>query len=164
MKAQIFWIGFVVCMLLMSVVIYGTALIISLTDPTFAVEPDYEQKAANWDQHRAQVATNNRLGWMADLTTTAADEPEHVDVSLALFDKWGKPINGASVEVETFYNARASRRIHDTLEQVGEGAYEKRMELSPSGVWEFRLVVKRKDDTFTKTIRKSILSVPRGRP
>ena len=35
MKSQIFWIGFVVSMLLMSVVIYGTALIISLTDPTF---------------------------------------------------------------------------------------------------------------------------------
>jgi hypothetical protein len=164
MKSKTFWIAFVIALLSSSFVIYGTALFLSLSDPTFAVEPEYEEKAAHWDDQQRQMAVNQRLGWTVELDTTPADEPQHVDVTLNLFDKYGKTINGATVDVVTFYNARAARRIHGMLDHIGDGEYGKRMKLSPSGLWEFRVTVTCGDDTYTETTRQSILSVPGPAP
>ena len=45
MRAKIVWIGIIVGLLSMSIIIYGVGIILAVTDPSFALEPEYEKKA-----------------------------------------------------------------------------------------------------------------------
>ena len=68
MKPRYFWIGLVVALLALSVGVHAVLLIASINDPSFAVEPDYERKARNYDEIQRQREASRALGWMADLT------------------------------------------------------------------------------------------------
>ena len=161
MKPRYFWIGLVVALLAFSVGVHAVLLIASINDPSFAVEPDYERKARNYDEIQRQREASRALGWMADLTTSPAD-PGEVQVSLSMFDRYGKPLREAAVSVETFHVARAGNWIRGELQPAGDGVYAATLPLRRSGLWEFRLKVVRGDDVYTETIRKSVLSTPRN--
>jgi len=45
----------------------------AISDPSFAVEPDYYAKAIAWDAHQAQARDNAELGWELKLDVAAAD-------------------------------------------------------------------------------------------
>jgi len=161
-KPRYFWIGLVIALLSLSVGVHAVLLIASINDPSFGVEPDYEQKARNYDQIQRQREASRALGWMADLTTLPADAGE-VGVSVNLFDRYGKPLREAEVSLETFHVARSGHWVRGQLEPAGDGVYAATLPLRRSGLWEFRLRVVLGDDVFTETIRKSVLSTPRNR-
>jgi len=156
MKHKIFWIGLIVGLLGMSMVIYGIGVYFALNDPSFAVEPDYQGKAARWDEIRHEQKLSDELGWTADLETVPAQNRGEVDVKLTLTDSKGDPVKGAKVEVECFHNARAANIYKDTLPEISEGVYGKTMPLARPGIWEFRLRVTHDDDVFVKKVRKSV--------
>jgi nitrogen fixation protein FixH len=162
MKGRL-WIGIVVGLLTMTVAMQVLLLVVATTDPSFAVEPDYEARAARWNEVQRQEATNRRLGWTVDLETTPAATPGMAAVRVSLFDTWGKPLRDATVEIETFHAARAANVVKATLPGDGEGAYVATLPLRPSGLWEFRLTARSGDDLFTARIRKSVLTTPGGR-
>ena len=91
------WIGFVVSLLVTSVIVHGALLYVAVKDPSFAVEPDYEAKANNWDNLQRERQASARLGWTTDLSTQPASRPGEVDVALDLFDRYGKRIHEAGV-------------------------------------------------------------------
>jgi nitrogen fixation protein FixH len=161
MRAQVTWIGIVVGLLLMSVVTQGVLIVLATTDPSFAVEPDYDAKAARWDDHQRQERENARLGWTVDLGTKAASVPGAVDVTLTAFGTYGKPLRDATVDVEAFHNARASEVLRARLEPAGDGVYAARLPMRRSGVWEFRLTITRGGDIYTETVRSGVLVPPR---
>jgi len=130
-------------------------LIKATSDPSFAVEDDYYQKAENWDEYAAQRDTNSRLGWRAVLTA-AVVERGAARVSVILVDREGTPIPGAAVSVVAFHNARASNRLEGTLTWNPDGSYETELPLRRPGIWEFRLLVTRGEETFTQTIRHEL--------
>lgn len=162
MKSSIVWIGIVVALLLFSVGTQVTLMVAAVHDPSFAVEPDYEERARNWDAVQAQRARNEALGWTVDLSTAPGERPRTVDVELLVFGAYGKPLREARVRVATFHNARAAHVIEADLPGNGEGVYRATLPMTMSGVWEFRVEVLDGEDLYTETVRKSVLSRPRG--
>jgi len=149
-------------LLLSSVVIQGTALIVALSDPSFAVEADYEWKARNWDRLRRQAQSSDALGWSFDLRTAPAPTAGEVQVRLTLLDREGVPVEGADVDVSAFHNARANQILTSRLPEVEEGIYGQTLPIRRSGVWEFRVEITRGKERFAGKVRKSVLSVPRS--
>jgi nitrogen fixation protein FixH len=156
-KAKIFWVGLIVALLSMTVLTYGVGLILAISDPSFAVEENYEQKAENWDEIQRERHESDQLGWTIDLSVKPGGIRGEADVSLELYDQWGKAIHEAIVEVECFHNARAADIQRTQLDFVADQYYGKRMMLQRSGLWEFRLRITAGDDIFVKKLRKSVV-------
>lgn len=156
MRAKITWIGIIVGLLGMSIVIYGVAIVVTLTDPSFALEPDYEKKAADWDAIQRQRTINKELGWSAKVNVEAGPRRGEIVVRLTLHDQDDQPIDGAIVELEAFHNARAGQVYRARLDHIADGEYTAAMPIARTGMWEFRLTANHRGDVFTKTIRKSL--------
>lgn len=113
-------------------------------DPSFAVEADYYDKAVHWDDSAAQERRNTELGWRLTINPSAADGLE-----LTMVDGLGRPVEGATVSVEAFHNARSADRVTLALIDHGPGVYRQTAEFARPGIWEFRVVARRGADTFT---------------
>jgi hypothetical protein len=123
---------------------------VATSNPSYAVEKDYYQKALHWDDRRAQERINHELGWVVTLAVSgprAAGETAELELGLA--DRDGQPVNGAAVSVEAFHNARADRILRASLRGSGGGRYTSGLAMRRPGVWEFRINASRGDDTFT---------------
>jgi nitrogen fixation protein FixH len=138
-----------------TVVFHGALLVFSLVDPSFAVVPDYEGKAARWDEAKRELEESRALGWMVDLRTRPAG-PGYVEVSLEVFDRYGKPVRASEARVEAFHIARASERLGDRLSRTEDGRYVALMPLGRPGLWEFRLTVERDSERYVGVVRKDV--------
>lgn len=156
--AHIRWPAGIVALLGMSVVIQTFAIFVAHGDPSFAVEPDYEQKAANYDDVIAQRQANAALGWTASVRTVPADRPGGaVIVRVRLVDGTGAPVDGAAVSFDACHVGRASNVLHSSLSPDASGSYSVELPASRSGIWEFRITATRSDDVFTAKIRQDVL-------
>lgn len=124
------------------------------SDPTFAVEPQYYQKAINWDDEMAQRRANDALGWTTRVEVfPGADGPT---LRVHVLDREGQPVTGAQVSAETFHNARASQVLTATLQGDGDG-YSAALAMQRPGLWEVRLAVQRGKDHFTRVERLELV-------
>lgn len=129
-------------------------------DPSFAVEPDYYQKAVHWDDELAQRRHNAELGWRATTALTAAADGG-AELRVRLTDSAGAPLAGATVRVEAFAIDRASQvatltLAADTGSDAGSdagGAYAARLSVARRGRWELRLEAVRGAERFTSVER-----------
>jgi len=121
-------------------------------DPSFAVETDYYDKAVHWDDSAAQERRNVELAWRLRISA----EPS-VGLELTIVDGVGLPIDGASVTVEAFHNARSADRVALAPMDCGGGVYRQAAEFSRPGIWEFRFVARRGADTFT-AVRQIVIA------
>ena len=125
------------------------------SDPSFAVEPDYYARAVRWDDELAQRRRNEALGWqLAPSVARVAGDSTLLRVRLA--DAAGRPLGDAAVAVEAFAVARSARVERATLAQAaGEapGAYDGRLRMAQSGLWELRVVATRGGERFTAVRR-----------
>ena len=119
-------------------------------DPAFAVEPDYYRKAVEWDKVQAEQEKSDALGWHV-LVDARQDE-----LRIRLTDRLGRPVDGATVEVEAFANARASQRIVGRLVPKGLGVYVLQRPFDRSGLWEYRLAAVRDQERFTHVAQKEL--------
>ena len=125
---------------------------VATSNPSYAVEEDYYQKALHWDDKRAQDRTNEELGWFVELAVRPAATPgEEPALEVRLIDAGGEPLDGAVVAVETFHNARADDILRANLDAVGGGVYRTTLPMRHNGRWELRLTVDRGQDHFTHT-------------
>src|SRR5690606_24674164 len=148
----------VVLLLGSSVLIQGTAIYLASSDPSFAVVPDYERKAAEWDREAQLRRESDALGWSAEVETGAGARRGDVIVSIALRDRLGNPVEGASVSVEMLHHARASNVLSEILpESAAAGVYERTVALRRPGRWEFHLTARRGDELFLKTLDQSVV-------
>lgn len=133
-------------MLLMLVMVYKAT-----TDRSFAVEPDYYQKALNWDEGAARRRASAALGWTAQVSVAeTADIYKNRDVTCVLADKSGSPISDASVSMIAFSHARGSERLTLEFQALGSGQYTSRTRIARPGLWEFRIAAQRGTDTLLK--------------
>jgi len=136
---------------------------VATSNPSYAVEEDYYQKALHWDDKRAQDRANEELGWVLDLevhpAATPAGEPT---LEVRLTDAGGEPLDGAVVAVETFHNARADDILRARLDPVGEGVYRTTLPMRHNGRWELRFTADRGQDHFTHAETRHLF-VERGR-
>ena len=151
-----FWIAFTTVILVGGLIAGGIMLFVSWNHPSLTADDDYYQRAVGYDQVKAQETTNLALGWVLDLEITRkvnTGVPEAL-VHLKLADAAGNALEGAEVDVETFHLARSGDRFRGLLPAVAPGIYEVSMPLRRSGIWEFRFVILRGDDTFTATLER----------
>jgi len=118
------------------------------SNDSYAVEPDYYQKALHWSDKQAQDRVNAELGWRLEYTVEPAQPGQDPTLSVTLTSAEGEPVTGATVAVETFANARRDDVLTATV-SPSESGYETTMPMRRDGLWEFRFTVTRGDDLFT---------------
>ena len=119
-------------------------------DPAFAIEPDYYQKAVDWDRLQAEKAASDALGWHVVV------DARFDGLRIRLNDRWGRPVTAAVVDVEAFPNARAQYRVRGRMADRGEGVYVFERPFDRPGIWEYRLTAVRDGDRFLHTTKTEL--------
>lgn len=126
-------------------------------DPSFAVEPDYYQKAVHYDDVMAQRARNAELGWTLE-PRVARDAEGGATLRVRLADAAGRAIDGATLSVEAFPVARSADVVRATLVASADGGdYAVALPVRHAGRWELRFDASRGGDRFTAVERVEIL-------
>ncbi len=134
----------------------------AVSDPSFAVEPDYYAKAVAWDAHQAQARDNVELGWTFRIDVAAADPGTgRARVVADVLDRDGLPVRGLTVELEAFHNARASQVVRSELAETAEHAYAADVAVLRPGFWEFRVIAARGTEVFTAIVNQDAPGVLR---
>lgn len=121
-------------------------------DDSFAIEPDYYQKAVDWDSTMAQASRSTALGWHLDARLGApVGGVSQLMVSLQAADS--TPVDGAAIRVEATHNARAAQILAAELVPAGPGRYQTDLASARLGRWELRFDVRRGPEHFTTTVR-----------
>lgn len=118
------------------------------SNESYAVEPDYYQKALAWNDKRAQDRHNAELGWQLEFTVEPVPVGQDPIMHVGLTTLDGEPITDASISVETFANARRDDVLTAGL-AGSESGYQTALPMRRSGLWEFRFTVTRGDELFT---------------
>lgn len=118
-------------------------------DPSFAVEPDYYQRAIAWDSTMAEAREDVRLGWSLHATLTPGDSVLHLGVDVA--DAAGTPLADLTIAVTATHNARASDVWATRLTSRGPGHYEGTLPSRRVGIWILTFAVSRGAERFVVT-------------
>jgi nitrogen fixation protein FixH len=118
------------------------------SNDSYAVEPDYYQKALHWNDRQAQDRANARLGWQLEFTVEPAEQGQDPMLRVDLTTIEGAPVADAAISVEAFANARRDDILTATV-GAAESGYETTLPMRRDGLWEFRFTVTRGDDLFT---------------
>jgi hypothetical protein len=129
-----------------------TMATIAADDPSFAVERDYYKKAVAWDRELEQQGENARLARMVTLETRSTPR-RTAALALRISDASGTPLDGASVDLEAFPNARAGERQRLVFTETRPGAYVAELAVTRTGLWELRLIVTRGKERTTHVLR-----------
>ncbi|MFI4915359.1 MAG: FixH family protein [Phycisphaerales bacterium JB060] len=141
------WPLAVVCILTVSMVVCGITVVAAVSDPSYAVEDDYYQKAVDWDHAREIEIASERLGWNADAVLTTGDGI----LAVTLEDAEGQPITGASVRAVVFHHARRGDARELVLQSQDNGRYTAVLHRPREGQWQVRLRVSRERHQFVLT-------------
>jgi hypothetical protein len=151
------WPVLIIGALVIHVVVSLATVVVATTNPSYAVEEDYYQKALAWDARRAQDRHNLELGWQLDFEVApppaAGSDPQLV---VRLADRSGRPLNDARVAVAAFHNARADQIVRVEPAAAGSGVYACPLAIRRAGRWELRFTVDRGGEHFTRTITRDI--------
>jgi nitrogen fixation protein FixH len=137
-------------------VILGTCVAANLwiirlanSDPSFAIEENYYEKALRWDEELAQRRHNAELGWQLAPALSPISANSGAELRLTLRDAAGKPLEGAAVTVRALHNARAGEPFDAELAPRGTADFAARLPIRRPGLWELRFEVRRGTDRFT---------------
>ena len=147
--------GIVFALIGANATVVGITVYLANSDKSFAVEPDYYQKALTWDEHVQEQARSRALGW------TMRVEPGAIGVAgrraqIVIQDREGKPVEGARVKATAFPVIRASERVAMEFEALEPGVYRADVALRDTGAWEFDIRATRDGQTCSDRIRASI--------
>ena len=160
--AHVFWPGLVIVVLGLSLASGALTIVAATGDPSFAIEPDYYDKALAWDEHARRLRDSEALGWTARLGVGAdADALDRRTLTLSLTDASGELIRDASVTVVAYHQARSGERLSLTLEPGETGAYTAPLAVGRTGLWEFRVEAKRDAAAFLDTQQIWVNPAPR---
>jgi nitrogen fixation protein FixH len=146
---HIFWPGMVVGLLCVSLTAAAITVVAAVSDPSFAVEEDYYEKALRWDEHVAQQARNAALGWSVEIAPGQRDAAGRTSLRVSLRDRAGAPIEGATITATCFHHAHRADAEQLELVPSGPGEYGAPARLDRPGKWGVSLVVLSGGETFT---------------
>lgn len=130
-------------------------------DPSFAIEPNYYQKAVHWDSTMDQMRANQTLGWHVAPTLGQFTPQSGARLQVTVTDAAGAVIQGATVRVAAFFNARANDVIDETLVRDSAG-YAVTLPVKYAGVWELQFDVQHGGQRFTSTSRVEAVPARNG--
>jgi hypothetical protein len=73
-----------------------------------------------------------------------------------VFDRAGKPVENAEIELVAFAHLRANNRPPPDWLPPGGGVYTAILPFEDPGMWEFRLSIKRGPEKFTQIVQREI--------
>ena len=153
------WALVPVALLLSSALGVGSMAVIATRDPHFATEQDYYKKAISWDQTQAQAASNQRLGYVAELPALVRfDAQRHAVLDLTLRDRLGQPVTGAQLSADAFANAYSGKLVHAVFEEQSAGHYRAKLTVSHAGQWVFEIVGSASGARFTAELRADLVA------
>ena len=140
------------------------AITLATGDRSFAVVPDYYQKAVDYDDRKALLATSAELGWVVELTPgKTADVMSERDVVVQLRDADGQPVRDAQISVSCYHFARASEPLAFKFDEILPGQYVGRARLSREGFWQFELIAEQGDKLFISQFKQFVTSAEGSR-
>ena len=98
-----------------SVAVGVTTVCLAVVGRPIGAEPEYYNKAAAWDEHRAQSAANDLIGWKVS-SQIAPGEDGLPMLTVGITDKYAYAIDPQSVEVEA---SRKQQRDDEQVEHDG---------------------------------------------
>jgi nitrogen fixation protein FixH len=128
-------------------------------DPSFAIEPNYYQRAIHWDDEMAQARRNDALGWHL-APTLAPIAGGRALLVVRLTDAGGATIQDAAIRVAAFHNARAGDVRDADLHPRGDGSYAAAIAMQRAGQWELHFQATRGSDRFTALERVEATLAP----
>lgn len=147
-----FWPVFVVCILLVSVGVCGVTVYAAVSDPSYAVEPDYYEQASRWDQLAKERAASDALGVSATVSVSMPRPPSgEREVRVSFFDEEGQAYEPDVVTALVFHHARRHEARELTLTRSAEGGYAAVIPGAHAGVWQVRLRAVRAGEVFLDT-------------
>ena len=145
------------------VVILGATVIANIVvmrvannDPSFAIEPDYYQKAVAFDSTIAEERRSVALGWTATSTIVASDTAGRPTLTVTIADARRQPVQGATVTVTALANARANEILSAALREVAPGRYQGALAARFAGQWEVRIDAVRGSEHFVVSTRTDV--------
>lgn len=161
MKRGMWWPIGVAAVLSLTVGANFWVLAVANDDPSFAIEPDYYQKALKWDDEMAQQQRNATLKWQLTPALSPFDRKGAV-LTVRLTDSTGAALTGAKVTVAALANARANAVLDATLAPGARDGYAVVLPINRAGEWELRFEAVRGAERFTAVRRVEATAQPRG--
>jgi nitrogen fixation protein FixH len=132
-------------------------VIVATHDRSFAIEPDWYLKGLNYEQTVQQQRENRRLGWSVQLDISPPlTGTKQRSVTCMVFDRGGKPVKNAKVDLVAFAHLRANSPTSRVLLPQDGGEYGATFGFEDPGMWEFRLLITRGAETFTQIVKREI--------
>ncbi len=150
-----FWMLLPFMLLGATLVGWGFMVAVALDDPSFSVEPDYYEKAVEWDQHQAQQTKNEELGWQIK-SQLEARGPD-MQLAIELSGRHGTRLRGARVSVRAFHVARGADVVEAVLGEREDGTYAATLPMRRPGIWEVRYLAERAGERFTAVQREELV-------
>lgn len=150
--------GIVFALLAVNAGIVFTTIYLANSDESFAVEPEYYQKAVQWDERAADRARAESLGWTARVGL--ADDGAH-GVRVTIVDAANSAVSGMEVDVVAFPAARASERQRLELTRLDNGTFVAPFSPTLGGRWEFEVRATNGDAVFEERVSLMLLEKPR---
>ncbi len=115
------------------------------------VENDYYDKALHWDQQVAAEQASAALGWAGKIDISGMPDMQgNRTLILAIKDKSGAPVAGATIRMIFFHHAFARDVKSADLRDMGGGFYSAVIAAARPGLWEFRMVAQRGNEKWMK--------------
>lgn len=143
------WPAALVAVLAITIVTNVAVLWKANHDPSFAVEPDYYQRAVQWDSTVARRARSDALHWRA-VVRLAPPEGGQATIHVTLTAADGSPVDSADVRAEASHNAHGATVYPLHLVASGPGLYAALIPSTAQGLWRVDLTAARGDDHFVQ--------------
>lgn len=131
------WPMVIVGMLGLNVCVCATTVFFATRDGPVAVEPDYYQRAVDWDSTRAALPAPASRGWTVEANAGANG------IELWLSDGAQTDLTGAEVRATAFHRAFADERHQLRLTEREPGLYAAELPNQLAGLWEVRVEIRR---------------------
>lgn len=133
------------------------AITLATGDRSFAVVPDYYQKAVDYDERKALLTESAELGWQADLVPSdQLDAVGQREVVVMLRDQKGRPITDAAVRVSGYHYARAGEPVAFEAIEALPGQYVGKARVAREGFWQFEIDVQRGEQRFLSSFKQFV--------
>ncbi len=146
-----------------SVAVGVTTVCLAVVGRPIGAEPEYYNKAAAWDEHRAQSAANDLIGWKVS-SQIAPGEDGLPWLTVGITDKYAYAIDPESVEVEAIPIANADLRESLPMVRAAAGQFRAALHARVPGQWEFRVRARLGTVVYTDTFRQTLHFAKGGKP
>ncbi|MEM1108574.1 MAG: FixH family protein [Planctomycetota bacterium] len=152
LRRQLSWPVIVVMLLGGHATLIITAVTMAVGGTGRGVVPDYYQKAIDYDQHKADLATSARLGWQLTLTPgSLVDADGQRIVSATLIDAQGHAVEQAEVHLR-FVRLVDGQTVDTVLSAHAKrlGVYEAVVHLPEAGWYQADLLAELETNRFVE--------------